>query len=340
MKWTSRSVTFLAFLAVSFAGCAFQGPISGQNQLVAAQPDTGQLVDYLHFAGISYGDTLDDVVTLFGEPTSVDLDDGQNSFPGADYARYQIEGEDCLDVGYQRATRRVESLQVKCTRLRNVLLGKQLDDPKLALLLQPRDSIFDRYGSPESTVTGIYDFNFETEGERDGSITFYCFDFWDSRCKEISVQWFYPMPEAELSRAIESIQQDLARVSEPKRKKIKQFLELTQAAAQSKQALNAFIAAMKPAFPDAHEEVWKEVLADIDFQKLIDLLVPVYDKHLTEQELDDLIAFFSSPSGRSFVEKQPEIMIESFAIGQQWGRELAEELRQRLEARRKKVTGP
>ena len=43
-------------------------------------------------------------------------------------------------------------------------------------------------------------------------------------------------------------------------------------------------------------------------------LVPIYQKHFTQDDVDAITAFYESPSGRKYVEKTPEIIGEFMAV--------------------------
>jgi len=58
--------------------------------------------------------------------------------------------------------------------------------------------------------------------------------------------------------------------------------------------------------------------------RLLELLVPVYMKHFSHEEIKQLISFYSSPIGKKFVEKQALIIPESMQVGQRWGQEAAQ----------------
>jgi len=45
-----------------------------------------------------------------------------------------------------------------------------------------------------------------------------------------------------------------------------------------------------------------------------DQIVAVYDRHLSETEVDDLLSFYRSESGISIVEKLPVVQLESYLI--------------------------
>ena len=59
---------------------------------------------------------------------------------------------------------------------------------------------------------------------------------------------------------------------------------------------------------------------------LIEMLVPIYQKHFTEQDLKDAIDLFKTPIGKKISEKSPIIAQESMQASMQWGMELSTKL--------------
>lgn len=50
----------------------------------------------------------------------------------------------------------------------------------------------------------------------------------------------------------------------------------------------------------------------IDYPKYIqEAVFPLYDKYYTEQELEDMIAFYSTPTGQKVIDKTPDLLAES-----------------------------
>lgn len=47
-------------------------------------------------------------------------------------------------------------------------------------------------------------------------------------------------------------------------------------------------------------------------------MAPVYEKHLTEADLNEVIKFYNSPVGKKLAGKTPAITQESMAAGQTW----------------------
>lgn len=74
------------------------------------------------------------------------------------------------------------------------------------------------------------------------------------------------------------------------------------------------------------EEFTKDVMGS-----LIDLLVPVYKKHFSEQDLKDAIEMYETPIGKKISEKTPIIAQETMQASMQWGMELSQKMQKYLQ---------
>ncbi len=74
-----------------------------------------------------------------------------------------------------------------------------------------------------------------------------------------------------------------------------------------------------------NEDEKVEFTSDV-MSSLIEMLVPVYQKHFTEQDLKDAIDLFKTPIGKKISEKSPIIAQESMQASMQWGMELSTKL--------------
>jgi hypothetical protein len=54
---------------------------------------------------------------------------------------------------------------------------------------------------------------------------------------------------------------------------------------------------------------------------MIEMVVPIYDKHLSAEDVKGLIAFYESPLGQRTIEALPAIAREAYDAGAQRGRE-------------------
>lgn len=115
-----------------------------------------------------------------------------------------------------------------------------------------------------------------------------------------------------------------------KEKKVRTLLELSGASKQGRQVMDAMLAQFEqmPDLPKGFIDEFKRIAKPSD---LVELIVPVYSKHLTEVDLDALIEFYKSPVGRRFVAAQPEITRESMEAGRRWGEGVARQVIRTLE---------
>lgn len=63
---------------------------------------------------------------------------------------------------------------------------------------------------------------------------------------------------------------------------------------------------------------------------LADQICAIYDKYYSEKNIDEILQFYSTETGKKVIATLPNIMQESMAVGQQWGTQKGEELAQKL----------
>lgn len=116
-----------------------------------------------------------------------------------------------------------------------------------------------------------------------------------------------------------------AQPSAAKLAKIRELINLTggpRIAVDMMKSQTASIKKLMPFPPAAQDDFEKEFLASIDINDLVDLVVPIYDRHLSEEDVDGMLAFYRSPVGRRVIKVLPEITAESGKAGQEWGQGL------------------
>ena len=55
-------------------------------------------------------------------------------------------------------------------------------------------------------------------------------------------------------------------------------------------------------------------------------VIEIYASNLSEQELKDILAFYTSPAGKKFLVAQPKIVDESLKFAQEWANSLSDEV--------------
>jgi hypothetical protein len=114
---------------------------------------------------------------------------------------------------------------------------------------------------------------------------------------------------------------------------IRKLMVLTGAGQLGVQTMQEMVKALKPLVPQAPESFWQEFAAKINPDDLVEMVIPIYAKHLGAEDVKALIKFFESPAGRKLSSVQPAIMRESMAAGQAWGGRIAQELIRNAQAR-------
>ncbi|MEL6672065.1 MAG: DUF2059 domain-containing protein [Bacteroidota bacterium] len=81
---------------------------------------------------------------------------------------------------------------------------------------------------------------------------------------------------------------------------------------------------------DEEWDVLAEELMGASVDDLVELLVPVYQNHLTEADLQSIIEFYQSPVGKKLSVKTPLLAQESMQAGQAWGYKLGQRVAEKL----------
>lgn len=121
-----------------------------------------------------------------------------------------------------------------------------------------------------------------------------------------------------------------------KQQDIRKLMELTGATKIGQQIAAQMIPMFKQSNPQVPQKFWDDVMKEFDAKSMIDLVVPIYDRHLTHDDVKGLIAFYQSPLGRKMTAVMPQIAQESMQAGQQWGMQIAQRVQKRLEEQKKK----
>jgi len=124
------------------------------------------------------------------------------------------------------------------------------------------------------------------------------------------------------------------RMTPEKDQEIRRLLEVTGTTKTMPEARDQMIAEFRKALPGVPSEFWEDFRKEINIDEVVDLMVPVYDKHLSLEEIKAANAFFATPAGKRFAEKMPVVSAEGFEVSRKWG-----EAKGRLVADRLKEKG-
>lgn len=121
-----------------------------------------------------------------------------------------------------------------------------------------------------------------------------------------------------------------------KKDDIRTLLNITGAGEQGVQAMKMMIGNFKKSMPQVPEKFWTEFMKEVKPGDLVEMIIPIYEKHFTEADIKAIIAFYNTPVGKKFIMKQPVIQQESFKVGSAWGRKLGMRVAAKLQEFKKK----
>ncbi|WP_120518226.1 DUF2059 domain-containing protein [Chitinophaga barathri] len=121
--------------------------------------------------------------------------------------------------------------------------------------------------------------------------------------------------------------------TEPTPEKVKELMQLTGAANLGIQMMNNMIGEFRTMLPHVDSTFWQDFAKEVKVDEMVDLVVPIYQKHFTSQDVDGLIAFYKTPLGRKTVAQLPLVTQECYHAGQKYGEQLGKRVVERLKAK-------
>jgi uncharacterized protein len=123
--------------------------------------------------------------------------------------------------------------------------------------------------------------------------------------------------------------------SAPSKEEVLKFLEVLRVKPQLTQYFEGITKRAKigaeEAFRQKVPEATAEQLAEVDkfaenlfkdmpVDEMVDAMVPIYQKHLTKEDLEGILAFYASPVGQKLQREQPAMTEEAMKVGGEIGR--------------------
>ena len=111
---------------------------------------------------------------------------------------------------------------------------------------------------------------------------------------------------------------------------IQKLMELMGTKAMGQQMMQTMEETLNAVGSPVAEDFFKDFMSEVNFAELIELTIPIYDKHFSHDDIKQMIAFYQSPIGKKMRQKQPVIMKESMAIGIAWSQKVSEKLLRKM----------
>lgn len=124
-----------------------------------------------------------------------------------------------------------------------------------------------------------------------------------------------------------------AQVDKEYSKTLKQMFEVSGTKESYQAATKQMFTMFKQQYSGVEKDVWNDLeneFSQTSIDDLTEMLVPVYSKYMTKEDLEELIKFYKTPVGKKFAKSTPLIMQESMQIGQQWGMKIGEDFKKKM----------
>jgi uncharacterized protein len=116
-----------------------------------------------------------------------------------------------------------------------------------------------------------------------------------------------------------------------KLKAIRTLLDITGSVKTMQRIVNTMLDEQAAQHPEIPAEYWKRFKTKFKPEELAERILPVYDKHFTREEINQMIVFYQSPVGKKMAELEAPIQQQCMAIGQQYGQELGMQIAQEMQ---------
>jgi hypothetical protein len=80
-----------------------------------------------------------------------------------------------------------------------------------------------------------------------------------------------------------------------------------------------------------------DIMADLPIDEMVEAMVPIYRRHLTRSDIEEVIRFYSSPVGQKLLREQPQMIQEGMQAGAQIQQKRMGEIMDKIRERAEKM---
>lgn len=110
--------------------------------------------------------------------------------------------------------------------------------------------------------------------------------------------------------------------TDAKRQDIRRLLALTGSLDMGMQMIDQMIETYRKQTPQVPSTFWNQFHKEIDISEMVERVVPIYDEHLTHEQIRAMIGFYSTPIGQEVVQAMPTIWQQTAETSQRWSQEI------------------
>ena len=136
-----------------------------------------------------------------------------------------------------------------------------------------------------------------------------------------------------ISILVVSLSSTFGQVDNSYKSTLKMMLQVAGSEETFNTAIKQMFSMYKQQKTNVPDSIWvglEQEISKTSIDDLVDMILPVYQKYMTETDLNGIIEFYQTPIGKKYAEKTPLIMQESMQVGQQWGMEIGKKFEDKL----------
>lgn len=121
-------------------------------------------------------------------------------------------------------------------------------------------------------------------------------------------------------------------ISKEKEANIRHLLELSGGNRIAAQVMHQQLEYLKGNYPQVPEKFWQEMERESGAIDFVSIIVPIYAKYLSDQEVKDVVAFYESAAGKKFFLVLPSMLQEALPLFQAKGEEISHRILDKMKA--------
>lgn len=124
---------------------------------------------------------------------------------------------------------------------------------------------------------------------------------------------------------------------------VQYLFQINGSEASFQQNIQAMITHFKNQESNVPREYWDRISEEFmhtSIQDLVKMLIPIYAKNLSHEDILAMIAFYESEAGKRIAQKIPQISSESMQIGMNWGQAIGAKIKADIESKGFKIRLP
>jgi hypothetical protein len=119
---------------------------------------------------------------------------------------------------------------------------------------------------------------------------------------------------------------------------VKELMDKTGTGEMAVQAMNQMLPVIKQMVPEASDQFWVEFMKEVNPEDLVTMIIPIYQRHFSQEDIDAVNAFYDTKAGQNFISSQPLIMQESMMVGQAWSQAIVQKVIAKAQAVKQQAT--